>query len=186
MSSKKSKAIPFIAGFFILALLAGFSLGLRTVIEFDPVNAQMKTSKYIFIKVPIIIHKQELWFSDGTASTAPITPTEWHLMHEIHHSATGTKIEHTHWGSTADTVIPWGELKLNEVAMSRLATRTVELINSDHHYKTIRIYARRIDGKLNQALAGAETSLDANTIDALFDVAFIAPTDAEANMIPDP
>ncbi len=181
--STLAKLFPFVAGFFILALLAGFSLGLRTVIEFDPANAQMRTSKYLFIKLPVIIDKQELWFADGTQ---PVTPIDWQLMHEFHHSATGTEIEHTHWGSTADTIIPWGELELNQDAMSQLATRTMELINADHHYKTIRIYARRIDAQLTQALAESETSLDSDAIDTLFDAALVAPTDDEANMIPDP
>ncbi len=182
MSSKKSKAIPFIAGFFVLILLAGFSLGLRTVIEFDAVNAQMRTSKFLFLKLPISIHKQELWFADGTQ---PVTPIDWQLMHEFHHSATGSKLDHTHWGAFADTVILWGDLDLEPDLKSYLANRTREMMKSDEQVKAKRIYARRIDGQLRFHLENAETPLTIEALDTIIKDAFAKPIDGEASMLRD-
>jgi hypothetical protein len=183
MKPKASKAIPYIAGFFVLLLLAGFSLGLRTKIEFDPINAQMKTSKYIFLHVPVILHKQELWFSDGSE---PNTPIDWQLMHAFHQSAAGSKIEHTHWGSIADTVIPWGDLRLSSESKVQLAKRTRKLINSDRPVKSIRVYALRINAMLNYRLEDPDTELSPQDIDTIIDDAFVKPIDTEASKIPDP
>ncbi|PCI08908.1 hypothetical protein COB72_07430 [bacterium] len=183
MSSKKSKSIPFIAGFFVLILLAGFSLGLRTVIEFDAVNAQMRTSKFLFLKLPVIIDKQELWFADGTE---PVTPIDWQLMHEFHHSATGSKLDHTHWGAFADTIILWGDLQLDADLQSHLAIRTREMMKSDEHIKAKRIYARRIDGQIRFQLENAETPLTIETLDTIIEAAFAKSIDGEASMLADP
>jgi len=183
MKPKASKAIPYIAGFFLLLILAGFSLGLRTKIEFDPINAQMKTSKYIFLHLPIILHKQELWFSDGSE---PITPIDWQLMHAFHQSAAGSDIKHTHWGSIADTIILWDQLDLEPETKAQLAERVRSFITSDRPVKSIRVYLLRIDSMLKYDIQASESPLTPEQIDALFEEALIKPIDAEASKIPDP
>lgn len=186
MSSKKSKTLPIAAGLFVLFLLAGFSLGLRTVMEFDPQSAQMRTSKYLFYKIPITVQKQELWFSDGTAPTSPV---DWQLMHEFHHSATGSKIDHTHWGSIADTIILWDELELEPETKAKLADRANELIHSDRDVKSIRATLFIINSVLGytlEALLEIDEQLPAQDIDLIFDKALATPTDAQESMLPDP
>ena len=187
MTTKKFKAIPFILGFLIILLLAGFMLGLKVVIEFDQTNSQMKTTKYIFLHIPVITDKQELWFSAGSE---PVTPIDWELMHEIHYSAAGTKIKHTHWGAVVDPIILWNDLDLPDAPKSVLATRTRELIDDDLTLMAKRIYIRRIDIRLRQMLETPDIhsgfGINGDMIDALVNSAFIKPIDAEAAMIPDP
>ncbi|MBL4697304.1 MAG: hypothetical protein JKX70_00575 [Phycisphaerales bacterium] len=172
MKPKASKAIPFIAGFLILVLIAGFALGLRTVIEFDRVNAQMKTTKSLYLHLPVSIHKQELWFSHGDE---PITPIEWVSMHEIHNSPAGTKIENTKWGSIVDTVMPWDELGFEHESKAVIAKRTLELINQDLPVKIIRVYILRVDAMLRYDLQDPQASLDPDAIDTIFNDAIAKP-----------
>ena len=181
MKPKASKALPYIAGFFLLLLLVGLSLGLRTVIEFDPRGAQIRTTRYIFLQIPISSDTFPAWISQGP-SDAP----DWQLMHEFHHSAAGSDIHHTHWGAIADTLEPWREFRFDAESKHRLAARTLELIQSDHPVKAIRIYLLRIDAMLKYNLQDPNKLTDPADIDALFKEALIKPIDAEASKIPDP
>ncbi len=180
-ASKAPKALPYIAGFFILLILVGLSLGLRTVIEFDPRGAQIRTTRYIFLHIPISSDTFPTWISQGPAQNP-----DWQLMHEFHHSAAGSKIHHTHWGAIADTLEPWRAFRFDAESKHRLAARTFELIQSDHPVKAIRIYLLRIDAMLKYELQTSDTPLTPERIDALFKEALIKPIDAEASKIPDP
>ncbi len=181
MTPKAAKAAPYIAGFFLLLLLVGLSLGLRTVIEFDPRGAQIRTTRYIFLHLPISSDTSPAWISQGPSKTP-----NWQLMHEFHHSAAGSDIHHTHWGAIVDTIEPWQELRFDPEPKYRLSTRTLELIQSNSPPKAIRIYLLRIDAMLRYDLQDPNKLTDPADIDALFAEAFIKPIDAEASKIPDP
>ena len=180
----KSKLIPIAAGLFVLILLVGFSLGLRTVIEFDPANAQMRTTKYLLLKLPVSTKSEMLWL---TTADMPYATPDWHLMHEFHHSAAGSKIHHTHWGAFADTIILWSELNLEPDARSHLAQQTTALVDDDAlHIKSKRIYARRIDAQLRFQLDDPETIMTPSLIDTIIEAAYARPIENDASMLPDP
>lgn len=178
---QKSKLIPITAGLFILILLAGFSLGLRTVIEFDPASAQVKTTKYIFLHLPISSDTDPTWISPGQPSTP-----DWQLMHEFHHSAAGSKINHTHWGAMVDSLQSWEEIRFNIEAKDTLSANTLALINTDTNPKALRVYLLRINSQLNFILAQPDADLSPETINALMSEAVIEPIDREASKFPDP
>jgi hypothetical protein len=181
MPSKKSKALPIAAGLIALVLLAGFSLGLRTVIVFDPSSAQVKTTKYIFLNLPISSDTHPTWISPGRAQDA-----DWQLMHEFHHSAAGSKLHHTHWGAIVDTFEPWAEFRFDIEAKDFLSMNTLRLINSDYKPKAIRVYLLRINARLQTLLADPDAQINPQTINALVEACLVEPIDREAAMIKDP
>lgn len=190
MTTPKRKALPYLAGIVIVLIVVGFMLGLREVIQFDPASAQVKTTKYIYLYLPISSDTQPTWISPAK----PNSP-DWQLMHEFHYSAAGTKIKHTHWGAVVDAFQPWEEYRFNSDAKMRLRSKTLELINGSQDVKAKRIYARRIGIQLLKLLDDAQTQDGTHTstekispemIDSLVDSAYIDPIDAESSMIPDP
>lgn len=179
---KKSHALPIAAGVFILLTLAGFSLGLRTVIEFDPESAQIRTTKLILIYIPVSITTEPTWI---TPDPLPATQS-WELTHEFHHSAAGSKIHHTHWGATVDNYTPWNEFPLDIPTKAHLADKTLSLINDDYNIKSKRVYTLRLNSQLAFIFAQPTPSLSIAEIDTLFAQAVVNPIDAEASMFPDP
>lgn len=164
MPSKKSKLIPIGAGLFILLLLIGLSLGLRTVIELDLPNAQIRTTNYIFFSIPISAETVPTWITPGQSSTP-----EWQLMHEFHHSAAGSQIDHTKWGVVADTLEPWEDFNLSDETKAQLATRIRSLMNDGLDVKAIRVYMLRIDAILRYELQVPDSTLTTQEIDTIFD-----------------
>jgi hypothetical protein len=178
---QKSKLFPFAAGLFVLILLAGFSLGLRTVIEVDPASAQVRTTKYIFLHLPISSETHPTWISPGR----PDSP-DWQLMHEFHHSAAGSDIQHTHWGAIVDSLQSWEELRFDIQAKDTLSANTLSLINTDTNPKALRVYLLRINAQLNYLLTQPEGDLTPEIINTLMSEVMIEPIDREASKFPDP
>lgn len=177
----KSNILPIAAGILVLVVLVGFTLGLRTVILFDPASAQVKTTKYLFLHLPISSETRPTWISPGL----PNAP-DWQLMHEFHQSATGTKLVHTHWGAIVDTFEPWSELRFNIDAMDTLSADTLALINSDTTTKAIRVYLMRVDAQLNYRLAQPDAELNPEIITTIMSEAEIEPIEREASKFADP
>lgn len=181
MSAKKSNILPIAAGILVLILLVGFSLGLRTVIVFDPASAQVKTTKYLFIYLPISSDTRPTWISPGQ----PNAP-DWQLMHEFHQSAVGTKLHHTHWGAIVDSLDPWEELRFDIDAKDTLSANTLALINSDTSPKAMRVYLLRIGAQLNYRLAQHDAELTPEIINTIMSEAEIEPIEREAAKFSDP
>ncbi|MGV6814401.1 MAG: hypothetical protein ACWA5W_05240 [Phycisphaerales bacterium] len=181
MTTKASKALPYLAGIAILLIVVGFMLGLKVVIEYDAANHRVRTTKLIYSVLPISTTTEPLWADDH-----PSVPANWELMHRFHYSAAGTKIKHTHWGAVVDPILLWHELNLPNEAKAALAARINELIESDRTLLAKRVYIRRIDFRLKAALAQSESPITPMQINALIDESFIKPIDDEAAMIPDP
>ncbi len=175
MPSSRSKLIPIIAGLLVLLLLLGLTLGLRTVIEFDPATQQVRATRYLFLRLPVATSVQPLWSAPDTPP--PVGRRDWHVMHEYRQSATGTTINHTRWGSIADTIAGWAELDLPEPASARLARRTEELITSDRPGGDLRVYILRVDAYIRYQLGATDTPPTADDIDAHFEKALTKPID---------
>jgi len=178
MSSKKSKALPIAAGLIVLLLLVGFVLGLRTVIEFNPVSAEIRTTRYIYYALPVSSKSERTWISPADVHPSA---SGWELMHSFDRSAAGSKIVHTRWGAIADTIEPWGGFILDGDTRAHLRDRAIALINSDRPVRAIRIYMLRIDTALNATLDDQSTPkptpLSPAAIDEIFRAAIEEPID---------
>ena len=178
MKPKSSKAIPIVAGLIVLILLVGFALGLRTIIEFNPASAEIRTTRYIYYALPVSSKRERTWISPSDAGARG---ADWKLMHSFDRSAAGSKIDHTRWGSIADTIAPWGGFVLDPTTKSHLRDRTLALINSDRPVRAIRIYMLRIDAALNATLDDQSTPnptpLSPQGIDEIFQTAIETPID---------
>lgn len=174
MSGARSKLIPIAAGVVVLLLLLGLTLGLRTVIEFDPVHDQVRTTRYLLLRLPISTVTETLW---PPQANAPTTPPDWHLMHEFRQSATGTAINHTQWGAIADRIMGWSKLGLPPDTQARLATRTNALVTSGRDTADLLVYTIRIDASLRHPPQTSQVPPTGDDIDAYFDTALSTPID---------
>lgn len=171
--AKRATLLTIAFGALALLLLLALSMGLRTEIRLDPVAAQVSTTRYLFLRLPVSSATRTLWLAPEQATIT--TPQQWHLMHEFHHSATGSKINHTSWGAAADTLMSWKTLDLDASVHDHLGRLAYELLNSDYDAHAMRVYTLRIDTYMRYQLQFPDQPVTSQSIDEFFVRALTTP-----------
>ncbi len=175
LSPRRATILSLLFGLLMLLVVLGLYFGLHTTIELSPARGVVKTTKLLYVVVPVQTTQRPLWIADEHAQPSA---HDWVLMHEYKQGAMGSKIDHTRWGRVVDLIDSWDELRLDPAARARLGERTRELITHGFDDRSLVIYLTRVNSSLLRDIADEQGPVSPDAIDHMFEQAVNTPIDS--------